>query len=65
MVEVTRESNEIWWKRFGVDTTSSDLLPEGIGKDVEWMEGIGPFVFSLSDYILFLDTFKKNTENKT
>ncbi len=55
VVQVTRIADRVRWERFGHDQTDSPM-PERVGGNVEWFEGVGPFAFGLEEYQRFLDS---------
>ncbi len=57
VVDAQLEANTIRWNQFGFDATPFHRLPGAIGSVVDWLPGIGPFVFSREDYESVVGTF--------
>ncbi len=53
VVQIARRADLVRWQRFGFDRTDSPA-PEAVGRDVDWLAGVGPFEFSLEGYRGFL-----------
>lgn len=58
---VTDKGEFVQWNRFGIDCTEfeprEDILPQYIGKNQKWFDGIGSFVFRKSEYKQCIKTF--------
>lgn len=66
IVEVTDKGKFVQWNRFGIDCTEfepgENLLPKYIGKNQQWFDGIGPFIFKKSEYEQCIKTFLHQNE---
>ena len=58
IAEAYLENQTVWWHRLGIDLTRRDV-PADVGTNVEWINGIGPFAFSLSDYQRCIASFRR------
>lgn len=59
IADVFHENQSVWWRRLGVDCTKEDL-PSSVGTNVEWIDGLGPYCFALSDYQRCIASFRQN-----
>ena len=55
VAEVVCEGGLVHWRRLGADVTPYDaeeaLLPKYIGKEVNWFDSLGGFVFDKAEYL--------------
>lgn len=59
VAEAVRKEDSIHWTRIGIDRTpNKHLHPELVGQEVEWLDGIGPFIFDLKNFMEMVATFK-------
>lgn len=57
-VEVEKTENSVKWLRIGIDSGSSDNMPDSIGTNVEWFDKIEPMEFDKVEYEKFGSDFK-------
>jgi hypothetical protein len=59
VTEVEADESQVVWHRFGRDETSErHISPEKIGQSVEWIYGLGPFIFPRIEYDKCISTFR-------
>jgi hypothetical protein len=61
VAEVATEENYVHWRRLGEDKTKTIWVdPDRIGTEVEWLPGVGPFVFERIQYENVVTHFRQN-----
>lgn len=58
IADIHRHSDSISWERLGIDASTSHES-QHIGTEVEWLEGIGPYSFSIEEYKNMIADFEK------
>jgi hypothetical protein len=58
VADITANSNTVRWHRLGVDRSSPEDLPDSIGSNVDWLDGIGNFEFDRLEYSEMLAEFR-------
>jgi hypothetical protein len=61
VAEIENLGNIIRWNKLGLDQTT-EFEAEKIGTTVDWFNDIVSFEFEKTDYLLMLDSFKKQNE---
>jgi len=64
VAEISAAPDVIHWMRLGMDDSKREDLPDEIGKNVDWLDGIGPFTFDRDHYSRMLDTFRQSAQPK-
>jgi hypothetical protein len=59
IADVVLDNRVVWWRRLGVDATREGL-PTAVGTTVEWINGLGPYCFTLADYQKCINSFGPN-----
>ena len=57
VAQIENTEDSIKWSKIGLDKTTN-FSPQNVGTVVEWLEAVGPFEFSKTDYFTMLDSFK-------
>lgn len=57
-VEIEKTETSVKWLRIGIDSGSSDNMPDSIGTNVEWFDKIEPIEFDKVEYEKFSSDFK-------
>lgn len=57
-VEIEKTEDSVKWLRIGIDSGSSDNMPDSIGTNVEWFDKIKPMEFDKVEYEKFRSDFK-------
>lgn len=65
VADVMFTPESVTWVQFGLDATPPQRLPHGIGENVEWLPGLGPFEFTRASYDMMVKTFQKSTHTQT
>lgn len=58
MVEIEKTEECVKWLRIGINSGSSDNMPDSIGTNVEWFDKIKPMEFDNTEYEKFGSDFK-------
>ena len=60
VAEIKLEKDLVKWNKIGVDETSTRAVaPKTLGRNVKWLQNIGPFEFEREAFFKCIDTFKK------
>ncbi len=58
VIEIAKTDSVVKWLSVGLDMGDGENMPDSIGSDVDWFDGLEPLEFRLSDYEKFVTAFK-------
>ena len=61
VAEVKVLGDKVEWRRVGIDDTPEEDLPELVGQDVFWLQGVGPFEFDRREYVAVMTAFREGS----
>ena len=57
VAEVVNHDTAVCWNQIGIDSSDPEDTPFSVGTTVDWLNDIGPFYFSHTDYQQFIAAF--------
>lgn len=61
VAEVRVFGDRVEWRRVGIDDTPEEDLPDLVGQDVYWLQGVGPFEFDRREYMALMTAFREGS----
>lgn len=61
VAEVRVSGDTVEWRRVGIDDTPEEDLPDLVGQDVFWLQGVGPFEFDRQEYMTLMNAFRQGS----